>query len=396
MRDTSSPSFQRARRKLLAAGAAAAAGLLPAAHLMAAPDPARAPLPPAKGKIPLVHITDLYHPPQDPDDHVDLATVAALEEYDLRAVILDITRKFLLPSPEGFDIRRDPGFVPVVQLGYLLGRHIPVASGPTLPLSRPDDDASDRPPPEQSGITLLLKTLEESREPVVVSVVGSARVLTAAFNRNPALLRARVRSVLLNAGSTTGPKREWNVGLDPQAYVGLWRSGLPIHWFPCATDSGAFNPDHERGTYWKSSHAELFRHLTKPLRAWFSYALAPSRNGAIISPLTDPENPGVWETILRTQRNMWATASLAMGAGRVLAKTSEGWRFLPSSTAGKERIWKWRLDPVEASVTAEADVRWRQVDNGGNALLFGRERGPEFGTAMSEALGALLGTLGKE
>ena len=26
------------------------------------------------GKIPLLHITDLYHPPQDPDDQLDLAT----------------------------------------------------------------------------------------------------------------------------------------------------------------------------------------------------------------------------------------------------------------------------------------------------------------------------------
>jgi hypothetical protein len=290
------------RREILVAGAAAIAGLTPAARLNALPilrqATAREGEEGRKRGIPLVHITDLYHPPQDPDDHIDLATVAALNEYDLRGVILDATRRFLLASPEGFDIQRDPGFVPVVQLGHLLGRSIPVATGPTLPLSRPDDDVSDRPPGEQTGVGLLLDILDASREHVVVSLVGSARVLTAAYNRDPHLVRTKVRSVLLNAGSTAGPKREWNVGLDPEAYVGLWRSGLPIHWYPCATERSAFNPDHERGTYWKTTQAALFRTLSPALRAWFAYAFAPSQRGDIIAALTDTEDSSVWDRVL--------------------------------------------------------------------------------------------------
>lgn len=38
-------------------------------------------------KIPFIHTTDLYSPPQDPDDHVDLATVFALPELDPAARI---------------------------------------------------------------------------------------------------------------------------------------------------------------------------------------------------------------------------------------------------------------------------------------------------------------------
>jgi hypothetical protein len=158
--------------------------------------------------IPLVHITDLYHPPQDPDDHIDLATVVALPEYDLRAVILDVTQKFLDPAPAGFDIARDPGYVPVLQLSHIIGRAIPVAVGPRAPLSGPDDDAKNRPRSEQAGIQLLLDILEDCPEPVVLSLVGSARVVTAAFNRAPELLRSKVRSLLLNAGSTAGMERE--------------------------------------------------------------------------------------------------------------------------------------------------------------------------------------------
>jgi pyrimidine-specific ribonucleoside hydrolase len=377
------------RRELILAGAAAVTLLTPRA-LRA---DGRAAVPGRTHSLPLVHITDLYHPPQDPDDHIDLATIAALSEYDLKAVILDVTEKFLLPAPAGFDIRRDPGFLPIAQLGYLLGRTIPTASGPTLPLARPDDDVRDRPRQHQAGVNLLLDCLDASSAPVVISLVGSARVLTAAYNRDPVLVRRKVRSVLLNAGSTGGPKREWNVGLDTEAYKGLWRSGLPLQWYPCAVETGAFNPDHERGTYWKTTHKELFRALSLPLRAWFSFALTGDTRGDFIAALGEAPSAAGWEKILAQSRNMWATASLVMTAGRVLARTAEGWRFVPSDTAAPGAVWPWRLDPIHAEIGPDATVQWRPAEGTGNALLFGRERRPGYGDAMAEALADLLGTL---
>jgi len=377
------------RRDLLGAGVAAVAGLIPSRKTALDRDEKRD----GPKKIPLIHITDLYHPPQDPDDHVDLATVAALDEYDLRGIVLDVTRKFLLASPAGFDKQRDPGFIPVVQLGYLQGRSIPVACGPTLPLTHSHDDLRDRSQTEQAGVHLLLNILEECREQAVISVVGSARALTAAYNRNPGLLKESVRAVLLNAGSTGGTKREWNVGLDPEAYVGLWQSGLPIYWYPCATERGAFNPDDERGTYWKTNQEILFRDLAPPVRAWFEYALTNDTRGDVIGALTDAETSDRWEGILSEQRHMWATASLVMEAGRILAQTSLGWRFIPAASTVDVRYWRWHLDRIEASVNEKAEVSWQTVKEGGNAMLFSREKGAAFGSAMAEALGALLATL---
>ena len=40
-------------------------------------------------KIPIIHTTDLHHSSNDPADHLNLAAVYALDELDLRAVILD-------------------------------------------------------------------------------------------------------------------------------------------------------------------------------------------------------------------------------------------------------------------------------------------------------------------
>ncbi len=344
--------------------------------------------------IPLIHITDLYHPPQDPDDHFDLATIAALPELDLRGVILDVTQKFLEPAPGGWDIARDPGYIPVVQLGHILGRAIPVAAGPAAPLASVSDDVRDRPAAQQAGVRLLLDLLDASPGPVMLSVVGSARVVAAAFNRAPDLLRARVAAVVLNAGSTGGPKREWNVGLDHAAYTCLWRSGLPIHWYPCGTPSGAFDPAHERGTFWKSTHATMLRSLSPVMRAWFANALTESRRGDIIHLLDEPVDVPTWNNILRGERNMWSTASLVMTAGRTLARTGDGWRFVPPGGAGEREVWPWRLDPVSVSVNDAGDVTWTIATDASRQRLFGRKSGPGFGAAMGEALGALLGTLG--
>jgi hypothetical protein len=42
--------------------------------------------------VPLIHVTDLFHPHGDPDDHFDLASVYALAlqgRFDLRGIVID-------------------------------------------------------------------------------------------------------------------------------------------------------------------------------------------------------------------------------------------------------------------------------------------------------------------
>jgi hypothetical protein len=345
-----------------------------------------------KSSIPLLHITDLYHPPQDPDDQLDLATVVALDEFDLKGVILDITQHFLEAAPSGFDIPRDPGFIPVTQLAYLTGRTIPVASGPTQPLHHPEDDVHNRPRREQAGVELVLDTLQSSNVPVVLTVVGSARVVTAAFNRDPDLVRAKTRAVVLNAGSSGGTHREWNVELDPMAYEGLWRSGLPIHWYPCTTEHSPFDPAHKRSTYWKAPHSVLFEDLPAALRAWFAYGYSGSARGDILRALTEMGQGAVWEHVEAGVRHLWSTASLVMAAGRVLARTSQGWRFVPAAEAVDFEQWPWHLDPIEAAIDTTQQLSWQLVEES-PVRLFRRLSGVAFGDDMAEALNALLRTL---
>ncbi len=346
----------------------------------------------AAPRIPLLHITDLYHPPQDPDDQFDLATLLALPEFDLKAVLLDVTRKFLTPAPAGWDLARDPGVVTVAQTNALRGTCIPVAIGPRDPLSSLTDDVSDRPPSEQAAVKLLLATLRESAEPVTVSIVGSARILAAAFLQAPEVVKAGVDAVWVNAGSTVGGELEWNVMLDPFAYQVLWQSGLPVRWFPCATENGAFDPEPERGTHWLTTHAELLVGLPARWRGWFVYGLSGSARGDFIRAMDELGAGPVWDNLQASRRSMWSTASLVMAAGRGLARTESGWKFVSQAEIASHslEVWPWRLDPITARCQADFHVDWQETDAPSVYALFGRRPGSDYGRAMVEALNALL------
>ena len=97
-------------------------------------------------RIPVIHCTDLYHPHVDPDDHFDLATMYALPQVDLKAVILD----------HGATQEKRPGSIPVSQMNKITGRDVPCAVGLSRNLARPDDKVLGDEPAHQIGVELIL------------------------------------------------------------------------------------------------------------------------------------------------------------------------------------------------------------------------------------------------
>ena len=59
-------------------------------------------------KIPVVVITDLYHPYQDPGDNMDLIMGFGLPDVDLKAVLLDITDAFRKDTADHPTLWKDP------------------------------------------------------------------------------------------------------------------------------------------------------------------------------------------------------------------------------------------------------------------------------------------------
>jgi hypothetical protein len=297
-------------------------------------------------KVPLIHCTDLFHPPNDPDDHVDLATVFAIPQFEVRAIILD----------QGQLQAATPGSIPVEQMEALTGRKIPFATGLGTPLRYPEDRGLNQFPHYQGAVELILRTLRESNEKVFFTIVGSARDVVAAYNREPELFRQKTARLYFADGN--------NGGGDPQAYIRLMTAELPLYWCPAfgKLDTvedmamGKLKPDTYRA-YWKFRQSEVFSAMPSSLQNYFLYALS-RKNPALTEPMAYLHSTP--ETKLREQqwketRYMWSTAAIYDAAGCDLYRKGESWLASPNPVPGFEKALVYEFVP--ANVSIDRDLR---------------------------------------
>ena len=292
-------------------------------------------------RIPIIYSTDLYQPPQDPDDHYDLAMLAALKELEVKALIFDVATPH--KKPEEF------GKTAMDQLAKITGHSPPPwKTGLRETLRSQDDKALEQPKEFQGGVELILSTLKQSEEPVVMFLVGSCRDFTAAFNRDPDLLRKKVKAMYVNAGNGPGGKQtEWNVTLDPNAYVGLMNSGLPIYWCPCFTgvyqlpSPEEVSADKAYSTFFVvPNQAELLASVHPKLKNYFAYALSGSQE----EPLGFLEKEV--QPLPQTPRSMWCTGPFLHAAGRKIYETRDNrWNARSSGKEDRE-VEVFRFEPI--------------------------------------------------
>lgn len=272
-------------------------------------------------KIPIIDVTDLYHPHQDPGDNFDLVAAYALPELDLRAVILDCTERYRRPyahhdNPDYRDFAgpREPGIIPVEQLNYIFNRAVPYGIGCFRQMRSPGDPLDDIPRFQQRGIELILKTLRESEQKVHILSFGSARNIAAAYNRAPALFREKLARLHLSAGAD-GPFLEWNVMLDPHAVVCLLRSGLPVAIYPCATAKGPF--DYGRhNTFWRLENLEFIRDMHPQLRRYLVYAFRRTCRNDFLRAMDEDPPADQMDAVCAWKHNVWETAIWLNVTGR--------------------------------------------------------------------------------
>ncbi len=267
------------------------------------------------GYIPVIYSTDLFHPPEDPDDHYDLAILSSIKEFNLKAVIFDLSTARRTPEEIGLGALQ--------QMSAITDKPIPPwAIGLRDPLISQDDKAKNQPEEFQAGVELILKTLRESNKKVVMFLVGSCRDFAVAFNREPKLLRQKVSAVYVNAGNgPDGIQFEWNVMLDPYAYLTLMKSGLPIYWSPCFSQVNLRPATPEEviegevstfNTYFiVPDQAKLLENASDILKNFFSYALYHVQG----DPLQYLRQT-LPEPLPKTARNMWCTGPFLHAAGR--------------------------------------------------------------------------------
>ena len=293
-------------------------------------------------KVPILYSTDLFHPHADPDDHYDLACLFAMPEFDIRAVVLDL----------GGEQAQRCGRPAVEQLIQITGRKVPYAIGLSRRLRTRSDPALDEPERFQGAVRLILKVLSESNEKVTIFTTGSCRDVAAAFNRQPELLRQKVGAVYINIGrGPNEPQEECNVGYDPEAYLRMFESALPLYWCPCFGRDGY-------QTLYEVDQAMVVGACVPAVRNYFVYCLTRSQAEPIGFLQTGP-HPAP-----QGARAMWCTAPMFHAAGRGVYERGPGdWVALAPNEAerrglGNRRIRVFEFEPMRAGVTsADRSVR---------------------------------------
>ena len=241
-------------------------------------------------KTPVIVITDLYHPYQDPGDNMDLIMGFGLPDVDLKAVLLDITDAFRKDTADHPTLWKDPrgpreaGIIPVEQLNYIFNKKVPYAVGPLSMMKSEEDKMESLSGYEQDAIELLMNVLENSNEPIEVLSFGSARILAVAYNRNPGLMKKKINKIHLSAGTASKnhelgsdiganmiPGGEWNVALDVFAFTRILKSDLPVAIYPCAGKDGGFIKD-PNDTYWRLPDMGFTQKMNPQLRRYLDFA----------------------------------------------------------------------------------------------------------------------------
>ncbi|MCA9157217.1 MAG: hypothetical protein KDA72_02755 [Planctomycetales bacterium] len=239
--------------------------------------------------IPLIHCADIFHPPADPDDFWDLATVYALMKQgkvDLRGIVFDYCQPMVIETcPDA----GDSAVGAVAQLNYLTGAAVPAAMGSSRRLESTSDSQSDAPLRDRAGVNLILKILRESSEPVAISVVGSSIDVALAANTAPDLFREKCRAVYLLAGTgTTDPEKRanfcYNVRLDSTAFRSCFSLPCPLYWIPTfeTVPSGPdwyFHVEVQRyGCFWRFAQQDVLPFLSPPMQNYFIYAFSHEKS----------------------------------------------------------------------------------------------------------------------
>lgn len=322
---------------------------------------------------PTLHVTDLFRPYDDPDDHWDLSTQFALAKtggIDLRGIIIDY------PSTTVSKRVTQPDIAAVAQMNWLTGLCVPTGVGQVKWGESP-----------RSGLTLLKRTLEEAKAPVVLHVVGSCTDVAEAGTLWPDLFKAKVKGVYLNAGAAVRTRRlEWNVRLDPKPYAMMFRLPCPIYWLPCFDSLGKRGGAH--GTWWQFRMSRAFARMRPVVRNFFNGLFAKRNPGDWLTFLDTPVDQKALDKTGRKLRNMWCTAGFLHAAGLTVWK--DGTIALRGADPAKE---VFRFVPVAVTCSDDGQTSWQPDAKSGTRFLFEITDEKAYPEAMTRALVELMAGL---
>ena len=342
---------------------------------------------------PIIHVSDLFRPHDDPDDHWDLLvaySLAARGQLDLRGILIDYPKQ---------ERHNAPDVLAVAQLNYLTGKAVPVAVGAPR-LVAPGQFDNPAAADALNGPRTLLRWLRESPGPTAIHVLGSCRDVALASQLDPELFRRKCRAIYLNAGSGSpdaeiAKKLEWNVRIDREAYVAIFQIPCPIYWMPCFENA---TPVRELrcvvaryGTFFKVHQGDVMAVLSPRVRNYFAYMYQhgrfvtdkvkdTSRSADWLHALNAAPLPALVQEMNAMDRHMWCLGGFLDSAGLTVTKDGE----LVSVSEAVDAVYGFV--PVEIECGHNAITRWKLGPPSVRNRMFQVRDTERYQSAMTSAL----------
>ena len=334
----------------------------------------------ARATIPVIYSTDLFHPPGDMDDQVDLAVLNAIPNIDIRAVILDA----------GKSQKISPGAIPVAQISHIAKRKTNYAIGLANRLQSPKDKGLKQGEKFQKGVELIIDVLKKSHKKVTIITVGSLRDVAAAFNRRPVLFFEKVKKVLIFAGEASKKGfKETNVKLDTNAFLRIMRSDLPIYWVPCF-DGGLWK-NKGRASYWRTTYAALLEDASSELIQYFIYAYK-KLDQEPIKFLYSKVNPNYKRKLFNKHRNLWGSSVFVNIIDMTIGHDGDKYKLI--STEGNKKNNKvFDFVPIYVRFSDHGDAIYGDGNDARKIMQFRVINRHNYNNAMTEIASKLLSKL---
>ena len=341
-------------------------------------------------KRPVLHVTDLFRPHMDPDDHWDLACVYALVyrgDIDLAGVLID--------HPPDNSGGRNPDTAAVAQMNFIAGTAVPVTVGSSLPLRSRSDIQTYALPTDHHGVKLILDVLRQSSQPVVINILGQSRDVAIAGRKAPDLFASKCAAIYLNAGTgspdmSPKSKLEYNVTLDRFSYAAIFDLPCPVYWMPCFEDMETRRQRNirEYGTHYKFRQSEILPHLSDSVQNYFAYMFGRYTDHNWLGYLKGRKDEALLSKFAQMDRHMWCTGGFLHAAGYTVSR--EG-AIVPLDEAGDSSVFTF--DAVEVACSDNGVTKWKRERVSNCRFMFRVTDTEKYQSAMTRAMKTLLMTL---
>ena len=336
---------------------------------------------------PVLHITDLFRPYNDPDDHWDLAvdfTLDYLGDIDLAGVLIDF--------PPVSEKKYQPDKLAAALMNEITQNKVDAGIGSPEPFSPASDSTKQQTPEKLPGVRFIKEKLERSKQKAVIHILGSCRDVAWAAKLHPELFAKKCKAVYLNAG-TGSPMREnavkleYNVSLEAPAYSEIFQIPCPVYWMPCFEEMGnqEEQPVRDYGTHYHFLQKEILPFLSGNVQDFFAYLFGRFTEQTLPLKMKAEQRKELLQQAGDAIRHMWCTAGFLHAAGYGVDR--EGALLERSDGEGKS---VFSFDPVRIRCDEKGVTEWTPDAKAATRFIFHVRDRENYARAMTQAMKTLL------